>query len=131
MGLLDKLKKKAGSSNTMYYDETLESYAIEIKNIVFINEEKQDADYIKNLSKIADNYYNSLNYIIDFILPDLKAMYGELDEKNITEKLGKPIIDYDNGTVEYLEQSFDNVHIFSFEFLDDEFKDLQYFSIDG
>lgn len=81
MGLLDKLKKKADSSNTMYYDKTLESYAIEIKNIVFINEEEQDADYIKNLSKIADNYYNSLDYIIDFILPDLKAMYGELDEK--------------------------------------------------
>lgn len=65
------------------------------------------------------------------MLPNLKELYGELDEKSVKEKLGKPIIDYDNGVVKYLEQSFDNIHIFSFEFLDDEFKDIQYFSIDG
>lgn len=41
------------------------------------------------------------------------------------------MIDYDNGTVTYLEQSFDGDHIFEFEFLGDEFEDLQYFSIDG
>ena len=49
----------------------------------------------------------------------------------IKEKLGKPVIDYDNGQVNYFEQSFDDMHIFTFEFLDDEFRDLQYFSIDG
>lgn len=38
---------------------------------------------------------------------------------------------FDNGRIDYCEQSFDDMHIFSFEFLDDEFKDLQYFSIDG
>ncbi|MDO4397674.1 MAG: hypothetical protein Q4C21_04620 [Oscillospiraceae bacterium] len=131
MGIFDKLKKKEDTSNTMYYDEALESYVIEIKNIKFINEEEQNNEYINNLSKIADNYHKNLNNIIEFMLPDLKAMYGEIDKKSIIEKLGWPIIDYDNGIVKYLEQSFDNLHIFSFEFLDDEFKDIQYFSIDG
>lgn len=131
MGLFDKFKKKEDSLNTMYYDETLESYVVKIKNIIFVNEEKQNSEYINNLSKIADNYYKNLNNIIEFMLPDLKEVYGEIDEKNIIEKLGNPIIDYDNGIVKYLEQSFDNLHIFSFEFLDDEFKDIQYFSIDG
>lgn len=131
MGLFDKFKKKEDSLNTMYYDETLESYVVKIKNIIFVNEKKQNSEYINNLSKIADNYYKNLNNIIEFMLPDLKEVYGEIDEKNIIEKLGNPIIDYDNGIVKYLEQSFDNLHIFSFEFLDDEFKDIQYFSIDG
>lgn len=131
MGLFDKFKKKEDSLNTMYYDETLESYVVKIKNIIFVNEEKQNSEYINNLSKIADNYYKNLNNIIEFMLPDLKEVYGEIDEKNIIEKLGNPIIDYDNGIVKYLEESFDNLHIFSFEFLDDEFKDIQYFSIDG
>ena len=36
-----------------------------------------------------------------------------------------------NGKVTYCEQTFDNVHIFTFEFLDEEFKELQYFAIDG
>lgn len=54
-GIFDKLKKKEDTLNTMYYDEALESYVIEIKNIKFINEEEQNNEYINNLSKIADN----------------------------------------------------------------------------
>ena len=103
MGLFDKFKKKEDSLNTMYYDETLEIYVVKIKNIIFVNEEKQNSEYINNLSKIADNYYKNLNNIIEFMLPDLKEVYGEIDEKNIIEKLGNPIIDYDNGIVKYLE----------------------------
>lgn len=34
MGLFDKFKKKEDSSNTMYYDENLESYVVKIKNII-------------------------------------------------------------------------------------------------
>ena len=117
--------------DSMYYDEALENYVIEIRNIVFTNGEEQGIEYIKKMNKIADNYYNNLDYIIEFMLPDLKSFYDDIDEKSIKEKLGKPIIDYDNGIVQYLEHSFDNTHIFTFEFLDDEFKELQYFAIDG
>ncbi|MDE6470845.1 MAG: hypothetical protein K2L19_07495 [Eubacterium sp.] len=115
----------------MQYDAELECYVVEIKNIVFVNEEEQTADYINMLSTITDNYYNNLNQIIEFMLPELKAVYGVDDTATIKEKLGKPIIDYDNGIVKYLEQSFDDIHIFSFEFFDDGFKEKDYFSIDG
>ncbi|MDE6155663.1 MAG: hypothetical protein K2F67_04420, partial [Eubacterium sp.] len=84
----------------------MECYVVEIKNIVFVNEEEQTADYINKLSTIADNYYNNLNQIIEFMLPDLKAVYGVDDTATFKEQLGKPIIDYDNGIVKYLEQSF-------------------------
>ena len=74
---------------------------------------------------------SNLDFIIEFMIPDLQEVYGDIDVEIVKEKLGRPIIDYDNGRVDYCEQSFDDIHIFSFEFLDDEFKDLQYFSIDG
>lgn len=129
MGLFDKFKKK--SEKSMHYDDKLKRYVIEINGIIFVCEEEQDEDYINNLSVIADNYYDNLNSIVDFIMPDINEMYHQSDIDMIKENLGKPIIDYDNGTVEYLEQTFDDIHIFSFEFLDDDFKDIQYFSIDG
>lgn len=118
-------------SQNMQYDETLEKYVIEIRNIVFTSEEEQNEDYINKLETIADNYHNNFEYIVEFMLPALKSFYDDIDEKNIKEKLGKPTIDYDNGIVQYLDQSFDNTHIFTFEFLDLEFKELQYFAIDG
>ena len=42
-----------------------------------------------------------------------------------------PIIEPERDTVTYCEQTFDDTHIFSFTFWDDEFKDLHYFAIDG
>lgn len=46
-------------------------------------------------------------------------------------KLGKPIIDYNQGTVSYCEQTFDDWHLFEFEFLDDQFEKLKCFSVNG
>lgn len=131
MGLLDIFKKKEDTSNCMNFDDKLRMYVTEIKGINFITEGKKAACYIEKLNNIADNYHNALDNIIEFILPDLKAIYGEVHKELVKEKIGKPTIDYDNGTVQYLEQSFDDSHIFEFEFLDDEFKNIQYFSIDG
>lgn len=65
------------------------------------------------------------------MMPDIKQMYGDFSIEEISKKLGKPIIDYMNGTVTYCEQTIDNMHIFNFEFLDEKFKELQYFAIDG
>ena len=65
------------------------------------------------------------------MMPDLIEVYGDVDTETVKEKLGKPVIDYDNGTIKYLERTFDDIHIFEFEFLDDAFEDIKYFSIDG
>ena len=65
------------------------------------------------------------------MMPDITATFGDFSTDKIKEKLGKPVINYDNGQVNYLEQSFDDIHIFTFEFMDDEFQDLKYFSMDG
>ena len=55
----------------------------------------------------------------------------EVTVEDVKRNLGRPIVDYDNGKVTYCEQSFDDCHIFEFEFMDDAFEKLQYFSIDG
>lgn len=131
MGIFDKFKKKEKVPSAMLYNEELGEYFVEIQNILFISEEQQDEDYVNGLKRIANNYYDNLNSIIEFMLSDLNEMYGETDAETVKKKLGRPTVDYDNGTVTYLEQDFDNVHIFSFEFLDDEFNEIQYFAIDG
>ena len=69
--------------------------------------------------------------MIEFMVPDLQEAYGDIDIEMIKGHSGRSIIDLDNGRVDYCKQSFDDIPIFSFEYLDDEFKDLQYFSING
>ena len=49
-----------------------------------------------------------VNRIINFMLADLKEMYGEVSEEDVKNKLGKPIIDYNQGTVSNCEQTFDD-----------------------
>ena len=44
-----------------------------------------------------------VNRIINFMLTDLKEMDGDVSEEDVKNKLGKPIIDYNQGTVSYCE----------------------------
>lgn len=104
---------------------------IGLKRIIFSFDEQPNDDYESEITKYTIAYKNQLSSIIEFMMPDIVEMYGEVSKDEVLQKLGKPIIDYMNGTVTYCEQLFDDTHIFTFEFLDDEFNDLQYFSIDG
>ena len=114
----------------MVFDDKLGKYVDEYNGLVFTWEDP-DADRSEDEKRIADKYYSHIDDIARFMLPDLIEIYGDVTIEEVKEKLGKPLIDYDNGTVTYLEQSFDGDHLFEFEFLDDKFEDLQYFSIDG
>lgn len=115
----------------MDFNESIGKYTCEADDLIFAWDEEPTEDMSETIEKLSKNYYSHLDEIVQFMMPDLKMCYGDVDPNAIKEKLGKPIIDYDNGTVTYLEQSFDNEHIFEFEFLDDAFEELQYFSIDG
>lgn len=129
MGLFDKLKKE--NKTKILFDENSETYRIEKDNIIFSFDEQPNDDYESEITKYTIAYKNQLSSIIEFMMPDIVEMYGEVSKDEVLQKLGKPIIDYMNGTVTYCEQLFDDTHIFTFEFLDDEFNDLQYFSIIG
>ncbi len=115
----------------MEYNEDLEQYCCEYEGLAFVWDEEPDEQYIDTVKMLSENYRRQLDEIISFMLQDLKDIYGEISPEDVKNNLGKPVIDYDNGKVSYYEQTFDNCHIFEFEFLDDEFQDLQYFSING
>ena len=83
------------------------------------------------MKALAKNYKDNLARIIDFILPDLREMYGAISKEDVKNNLGKPIIDYNQETVTYCDQSFDDCHIFEFEFSNNTFEKLEHFSVDG
>ena len=83
------------------------------------------------MKKLAAGYYERLDDIVGHIAPDLKEMYGITDPGEIKRKQGKPVIDLTMGEINYLEHTFDYEHIFTLEYLDDEFKQLSHFSVDG
>lgn len=133
MGLFDRFKKTKSIKFEEIKTEEINkiddcSYTKEIKGIIFVSEEEPSEE---QLQLIADNYWNKIYNIIEFMMPDLEEVYDDIDIEIVKAKLGRPTIDYENGRVDYCEQTFDDIHIFSFEFLDDSFEDLQYFSIDG
>ena len=115
----------------MEFDESLQQYVYSCEDLIFSwdkNPKGEDINIVKILSK---NYKDNFDKIIDFMLPDLREMYGDISSEDVKTNLGKPIIDYNQGTVSYCEQTFDDWHIFEFEFLDGKFEKLEHFSVNG
>lgn len=131
MGLFDKLKKKTTSEFFAEYNSKLEVYTLEYENITFEWDEEPQTDVMDEVKTIAQNYKAALPSIIGFMLPDINTFYGNVSAEDVKDKLGKPTINLNRGEVVYLEQTFDDVHIFSFEFFGDSFMELENFMIDG
>ena len=106
----------------MRFDENLRQFVYEYEGIIFAWDEEPEKDF---------SYTVRLDDIVRHIAPDLKEMYGVTDPGEIKSKLGKPVIDLTMGEINYLEHTFDYEHIFTLEYLDDEFKQLSHFSVDG
>ncbi len=115
----------------MEFSEALGQFALEYNGVIFAWDEEPEAGYMEQIKIISENYNTHLNSIVEFMMADITQIFGAFSHDEVKEKLGKPVIDYDRRQVSYLEQSFDDMHIFTFEFLDDEFENIEYFSIDG
>ena len=115
----------------MWFDEELEQFVFEYHGLIFAWDEEPGGDYMEQVKAISEKYNTQLDSIIEFMMPYITAAFGDFGMDKMKEKLGKHVINYDNGQVSYLEQSFDGIHIFTYEFMDDEFQDLRYFSMDG
>ena len=115
----------------MEFDEKLGQFKFENNGLIFAWDEETNEEISGVIRMLTENYYLHLDDIVYFMWADLQQVYGDIDIETVKDKLGKPIIDYENGRVTYVEQSFDDIHVFEFEFLDDAFEKLQYFSIDG
>lgn len=115
----------------MKFSEDLEQFVFEHNGLVFAWDDEPEAGFLEQVKTVSENYNMRLDAIIRFMRPYITEVFGDFSIDEIKEKLGKPVICPDNGQVTYLEQSFDEMHIFTFEFLDDSFSDLLYFSMDG
>ena len=115
----------------MKFDEDLEQFVFEYNGLIFAWDNEPDKDYMEQVKTISENYNTHLDSIIEFMMPDITEVFGNFSLDEVKAKLGKPVIDCDREQVTYLEQSFDDIHIFTFEFMDHDFEDLQYFAIDG
>ena len=114
-----------------FFDEKMGMFVCECKGLLFSVDHEPDEKAGSTVRMLAENYHSHLNKIIRFMLPDLKEIYGKVTAKTAVNKLGRPVIEFESGRVMYLEHSFDEEHIFEFEFLDEEFEELVNFNIDG
>ena len=73
---------------------------------------------MERVKAISEKFHAQLDSIIGLMMPDIIEVFGDFSVDEVKERLGKPVIDCDNGQVNYFEQSFDDTHIFTFEFMD-------------
>ena len=132
--VLEEDKPKISASNEpvdFAFNEKTEQFECDFKGIFFAVDHEPDENDKNNVRLLAENYAVRFDKIVKFMLPDLKEIYGKVTAKDAKAKLGKPTINLSRYTVSYMEQSFDGDHIFEFEFMDDEFDELENFTIDG
>jgi len=115
----------------MDFDESLQQYIYQYEDLIFSWDEKAEGEYINIVKVLSKNYKDNFDKIIDFMMPDLREMYGDISREDVKNNLGKPIIDYNRGTVSYCDQTFDDWHIFEFEISDGKFERLEHFSVNG
>ena len=113
------------------YSEEYEAYVIEFDDAVICWDDEPDDSCTQVAEDVRNAYFQNIKHIAETIYDEIKGMFDVADADDVISKLGKPVINPDNGQVAYNESLFDDEHIISFEYLDDEFNDIQYVSVDG
>lgn len=111
------------------FDEEREEYVAELNGVKFVCDEPEDGaeEEVQKLSKL---YLKKQPEMIDFMLPELQQIYGDIDKAELLQLLGKPTINLTTCQIMYMEQTLDDSHIIEFEYGDD-FSEFYYFNIDG
>ena len=109
-------------------DEELGGYTAVLDGVAFFCDKVRDG-YEAEARKLAALYPQKLPEILDFLIPEMEPIYGELDRASLPERLGRPTINLDTFQIQYLEQSLDK-HIIEFEYAGN-FEEFFYFNIDG
>ena len=111
------------------FDAERDQYVAELNGVEFVCDEPQK-DYKKEAQKLSKLYFEKLPKMIEFMLPELQEIYGEVDKDKLPGLLGKPTVNLSTFQIMYLEQTLDDSHIIEFEYADD-FEEFLYFNIDG
>ena len=114
----------------MEFDDDLQQYFVKHKGILFTWDEEPE-EYKELIEKLSESFWDKIDSIARYISADIEEMYGAHSIEEIKEKLGKPNIDPDRGEINWLEHTFDGEHIFTLEYMDDDFEGLSYFMVNG
>lgn len=76
----------------MEFRKDLGQYVYEYEGLIFAWDEEPEEDIQNTVESLAENYFKNLDVIIDFMLADIKEIYGEVTVEDVKEKLGKPVI---------------------------------------
>ena len=117
--------------NEIIYDKQLRQYTFTYESIQFCWDEKPTDANVDTAKFLATNYHKNIDSIVTFIHNEILDWYGDVTIDEVKTRIGMPIIEPERDAVTYCDQTFDDTHIFSFTFWDDEFTDLHYFAIDG
>ena len=107
----------------MIFDQSLQAYVHEVDNVLVAWEERPSGNFEMEAQLLAANYHKNLYRILAFILPHLQEFYGYFTDE--------PIIEPERQTVTFCDQTFDDIHIFSFDYQGQAFESLENFAIDG
>lgn len=111
------------------FNSNTQDYRCEISGITFCCE-NPGTDSEKKAQKLSEAYQKNFKHILAFISKEIKDIFPDISEDELSSGLGKPTIDLDIDQLIYTEQELDEEHIFTIEYsgLLDK---LLYFSIDG
>ena len=115
----------------MGFNDDIGAYTLEFDDVIICWEEEPENDYEEYANDVRNAYNRNIKHIAEAIFDEIKDMFDIKDVDEVISKLGKPQIDPDNGQVVYCESSFDDSHIITLEYLDDEFNEIEYVSVDG
>ncbi len=114
------------------FNETYDAYMLEKDGILFRWEDKPDAEAEAAAVRAAAAYHKNIRKIAGFLIDDLiRDIWGISDPDQVIARLGRPQIALGLRQVVYCEHLFDQLHVISFEYLDDEFLQLQAVDLDG
>ena len=114
------------------FDENYDAYMLELDGVLFRWEEKPDAAAEQAAERTACAYHKNIRKIAEFLIDDLiRDIWGISDPDQVIARLGRPQIAPGLRQVVYCEHLFDQLHVISFEYLDDEFLRLQAVDLDG
>lgn len=111
------------------FDEELDEYVAELNGVEFVCDEPEDG-YEEEAQKFSKLYFEKLPEMIEFMLPELQQVYGDIDKSKLPQLLGKPTINLTTYQIMYMEQTLDDTHIIEFEYAGD-FEGFECFNIDG
>ena len=81
----------------MEFREDIGQYVFEYEGLIFAWDEEPEEDIQDTVKTLANNYFKHLDGIIDFMLPDIKEIYGQVTVEDVKRNLGRPIVDYDTS----------------------------------